>query len=252
MLTAPWLHRDGVAAALEVIRAPGRRRAGLSLASTSTRSTRPSRRAPARRCRAGSRSWQALELVRGLGGAEPRRHGHGRGLAARSTMPRSPRSPPRTSRTTGSACSPRKAGRGPAARSAASEESPHGPAVARRVHRPPARGVPRLARRAAASRRWSASSPTSPASRAARRCRSPSSCARTGCSCRPRSSTRRSPATTSTWTIANQWTESDMVLKPDYDTGDRQPLGRRRHAAGDPQRRGPRPASRSRWRRATC
>ena len=38
--------------------------------------------------------------------------------------------------------------------------------------------------------------------------------------------------------IANQWTESDMVLKP---TTRRRPraLGRRHHAAGDPQRRGP-------------
>ena len=52
--------------------------------------------------------------------------------------------------------------------------------------------------------------------------------------------------------IANQWTESDMVLKPDYEAGDGEPLGRRRDAAGDPQRRGPlRPAGR-RWRRATC
>ena len=54
VLTAPWMHRNGIAAALEVVARPGRRRAGLPHLRHRRRSTRPSRRAPARRCRAGS------------------------------------------------------------------------------------------------------------------------------------------------------------------------------------------------------
>ena len=41
--------------------------------------------------------------------------------------------------------------------------------------------------------------------------------------------------------IANQWTESDMVLKPDYAAATASALGRGRDAAGHPRRRGPRP-----------
>ena len=66
------------------------------------------------------------------------------------------------------------------------------------------------------SRRWSASSPTSPGSRAARRCPTPSSCARTGCSCRPRSIHQTIAGDYVDMDIVNQWNESDMVLRPDY------------------------------------
>jgi agmatinase len=81
VLTAPWVHRNGIAAALEVIRA----RAGDAPVYLSfdidalDPAFAPGTGTPVP---GGLTSAQALELVRGLKRSEPRRHGHRRGLAA--------------------------------------------------------------------------------------------------------------------------------------------------------------------------
>ena len=81
VLTAPWLHRHGIPAALEVVRA----RAGDAPVYLSfdidalDPAFAPGTGTPVP---GGLATWQALELVRGLGAAAARRHGHRRGLAA--------------------------------------------------------------------------------------------------------------------------------------------------------------------------
>ena len=81
VLTAPWMHRNGIAAAIEVVVA----RAGDAPVYLSfdidglDPAFAPGTGTPVP---GGLASWQALEFVRGLARPRPRRHGHGRGLAA--------------------------------------------------------------------------------------------------------------------------------------------------------------------------
>ena len=81
VLTAPWIHRNGVAATLEIVRA----RAGAAPVYVSfdidalDPAFAPGTGTPVP---GGLASWQALELIARPRRAEPRRHGRGRGLAA--------------------------------------------------------------------------------------------------------------------------------------------------------------------------
>ena len=82
VLTAPWLHRNGIARGA---RDRSAARAGDAPVYLSfdidglDPAFAPGTGTPVP---GGLASWQALELVRGLGAAQPRRHGHRRGLAA--------------------------------------------------------------------------------------------------------------------------------------------------------------------------
>jgi agmatinase len=81
VLTAPWVHRNGIAAAIDAVRA----RAGDAPVYLSfdidalDPAFAPGTGTPVP---GGLASWQALELIRGPQGAEPGRHGPRRGLAA--------------------------------------------------------------------------------------------------------------------------------------------------------------------------
>ena len=143
VLTAPWLHRNGIDGGARGDRARGPATRRSTSASTSTGSTRPSRRGPARRCRAGSRagrrwSWCAgsapLDLV-GMDMVEvspPFDHAEITALAAAHLA------------HDWLCLLAAKAGARAACRSAGSRRpSRWPPDLARRVHRPPARGLPR-------------------------------------------------------------------------------------------------------------
>ena len=252
VLTAPWLHRNGIAAALEVILA----RAGDApvYLSLRHRRARPGlrARAPARRCRAGSRagrrwSWCAGSAALNLVGMDmvevspPFDHAEITALAAAHLA-----------HDWLCLLAARPARRDRAAVSAACGQSSCSPAaVRRRVHRPPAGGLSRLAGR--------------PAGRGGRvrDRRHRRHLARQGDALRQVHA--RGPDV-----------PADLDLPPDHRRrlrrhGHRQPvdrvrhgaearlrrgdggaLGRRHHAAGDPQRRGPERAAGARWRRATC